>query len=243
MLDIPFEPIFFGVNINVHLILEYLAFFIGFRYYVYLKKKNGDYIHDDNRLSIIIGAAIGAFIGSRLIGILENPLVINDNVINLLSMKTIMGGLFFGMLGVELTKKIIKEKKSSGDLFTFPLIIAIIIGRLGCFLSGTNEFTYGIMTHSFLGMDLGDNIPRHPITLYEIVFLIILFHTLKSVKNFRKDGDSFRWFIISYFAFRFFIEFLKPNTFYILGLSTIQLLCIVCIFYYRKTITNYLNAH
>lgn len=243
MLNIPFEPNFFGVDINVHLILEYLAFFIGFRYYVYLKKKQGDHINSNNRLSILLGAAIGAFIGSRIIGILENPLVINKNVIDLLNMKTIMGGLFFGMLGVELTKKIIGEHKSSGDLFTLPLILAIIIGRIGCFLSGTNEFTYGRETIFFMGMDLGDNIPRHPISLYEIVFLMCLFYILKSVKKFQRDGDSFRWFMISYFCFRFFIEFLKPNTFYILGLSTIQLLCIICVVYYRKTITNYLHAN
>lgn len=242
-MNIPFEPNFFGVDINIHLILEYLAFFIGFRYYLYLKKKQGDHINSNNRLSIILGATIGAFLGSRVIGVFENPLKLDENIIHLLNIKTIMGGLFFGMLGVEYTKKIIGEEKSSGDLFTFPLIIAIIIGRIGCFLSGTNEFTYGKKTDFITGINLGDNILRHPIALYEIVFLIALFNILKSIKKFRYQGDTFRWFMISYFSFRFFIEFLKPNTFYILGLSTIQLLCIWCLIYYRKTIVNYLNAH
>ena len=54
-----------------------------------------------------------------------------------------MGGLFGGLLGVELAKKIIGEKQSSGDLFVFPIILGIFIGRIGCFLSGINEFTYG----------------------------------------------------------------------------------------------------
>ena len=60
-----------------------------------------------------------------------------------------MGGLFGGLLGVELVKKMIGEKQSSGDLFTLPIILGIIIGRLGCFLTGIKEFTFGKET-SFL---------------------------------------------------------------------------------------------
>ena len=37
-MTIPYEPIWFDCQINVHLVLEYLAFFLGFRYYLYLRK-------------------------------------------------------------------------------------------------------------------------------------------------------------------------------------------------------------
>ena len=47
----------------------------------------------------------------------------------------------------------IGEKNSSGDLFTLPIILGIFIGRIGCFLTGINEFTYGKETNSFLGMN------------------------------------------------------------------------------------------
>lgn len=225
---------------NLHLIFEYLAFFIAFRYYTFLKKKNTDSISSNNRLSIILGAAIGALIGSRFIGILENPLdLINKNIIELLNTKTIMGGLFGGLLGVEITKKIIGEHKSSGDLFTFPIIVGIIIGRIGCFLSGTDEFTYGKETLLFTGMDLGDGIMRHPIALYEIIFLILLLILLKRIKYYNNltSGLLFKLFMIAYFGFRFCIEFLKPNVFFLIGLSTIQILCLICLVYYRKSIS------
>ena len=171
-MTIPFEPELFGININIHLILEYLAFFIAFRYYVVLRRKSNDIISSGNRLSIILGAALGALLGSRLIGILENPTVeISEaNFIQLLNTKTIMGGLFGGLLGVEISKKIIGEKVSSGDLFVFPIILGIFIGRIGCFLSGVNEFTYGKVTTSIFGMDLGDGLLRHPTSLYELFF-------------------------------------------------------------------------
>ncbi len=215
---------------------------MAFRYYVFLRKHSSDVISSNNRLSIILGAALGALIGARLIGFLENPMITfsQENIIQLLNTKTIMGGLFGGLLGVEFSKKRIGETKSSGDLFTFPIILGIFIGRVGCFLSGVNEFTYGKETCFFMGMDLGDGDLRHPTSLYELVFLILLFFGLKYIKKNKnlKSGDLFKWFMIFYFGFRFFIEFLKPNVFYVFGLSTIQILCIICWLYYYKTLRN-----
>ncbi len=241
-MQIPFEPALFGYELNIHLILEYLAFFIAFRYYVFLRKNVTDTISSMNRLSIILGAIIGALIGSRLVGFLEYPLIefSKENIIQLLNTKTIMGGLFGGLLGVEMAKKMIGEKQSSGDLFTLPIIVGIFIGRIGCFLSGTNEFTYGSETTFFVGMNLGDDVLRHPIALYELVFLTFLFIFLKKLqqKEILKNGILFQYFMISYFSFRFILEFIKPNQFFVLGLSSIQILCIICVLYYHKTVIN-----
>ncbi|MEL0455361.1 prolipoprotein diacylglyceryl transferase family protein [Flavobacteriaceae bacterium SZ-1-7] len=247
-MQIPFEPQVFGYHVNIHLILEYLAFFLAFRYYVVLRRKVTDHISTLNRLSIILGAALGALIGSRLVGFLENPSIgiSDENLIQLLNTKTIMGGLFGGLLGVELAKKIIGEPQSSGDLFVFPIILGIFIGRIGCFLSGINEFTYGKETASVFGMDLGDGIMRHPTSLYELIFLIFLFISLKTIqkKVVLKNGELFKIFMLSYFGFRFLIEFFKPNIFYVFGLSSIQILCVLCWLYYSKFILQKLkNAY
>lgn len=235
---IPFEPILFGIKINIHLILEYLAFFIAFRYYIMLRKRSTDRISSNNRLSIIIGAVFGALFLSRIVAFLENPILhYQQSWIAILNNKTIMGGLFGGLLGVELAKKIIGEKQSSGDLFTLPIIIGIIIGRIGCFLAGTKEFTYGIKTSFVFGLDLGDGIIRHPIALYEVVFLLFLFITIKGLENRNlENGMRFKIFMISYFLFRFIIEFIKPNAFLVLGLSSIQFLCLLCLAYYFNTL-------
>lgn len=242
-MKIPFEPILFGYSMNIHLVLEYLAFFFAFRYYVFLRKGSMDSITSLNRLSIILGAAIGALIGSRVMGFLENPIIeiSKENIIQLLNAKTIMGGLFGGLIGVEISKKIIGETQSSGDLFVFPILLGIFIGRIGCFLSGTNEFTYGKETKSVFGMNLGDGLLRHPTALYELIFLTVLFFSLKNIKknSALNNGELFKWFMILYFGFRFFLEFFKPNIFYIFGLSSIQILCIICWLYYYKTILKY----
>jgi phosphatidylglycerol---prolipoprotein diacylglyceryl transferase len=246
-LTIPFEPKLAGWPINIHLIFEYLAFFIAYRYYIFLKRRTPDLISPSNRISIILGAALGAFVGSRMMGFLENPMPGSTALswIYLYNVKTIMGGLFGGLLGVEIAKSIIKEKKSSGDLFTLPMILGIFIGRIGCFLSGVNEFTYGTTTSFIAGMDLGDGFKRHPIALYELLFLVLLFILLRRLygQNKLENGLLFRSFMLSYFGFRFVIEFIKPNIFFLFGLSSIQWLCIVCFVYYRKTLMNLSRAY
>lgn len=240
LISLPYEPILFGIKVNMHLVLEYLAFFVGFRYYLYLRKRTTDAISTNNRLSIIIGAIFGALFFSRLMAFLENPpLHYSQGIISLLNNKTIMGGLFGGLLGVELVKKVIGEKQSSGDLFTLPIIVGIIIGRLGCFLAGTKEFTFGKETNFYFGMDLGDGLSRHPIALYEIVFLLGLFFLIQQLQKSRqplKKGSHFKIFMIGYFSFRFMLEFLKPNSYFLFGLSSIQYLCLLCLLYYYKSI-------
>jgi phosphatidylglycerol:prolipoprotein diacylglycerol transferase len=143
-----------------------------------------------------------------------------------------------GLIGVETIKKIIGEKSSSGDLFTYPLLLAIIIGRIGCFCNGIFESTYGNETSWIMGLDLGDGKLRHPVTLYEIAFLILLWGLLKFAENKNNfiNGFRFKVFMIGYLLFRFFLEYLKPHEILSAGLSVIQLSCLCGLFYYRKTI-------
>ncbi len=89
-------------------------------------------------------------------------------------------------------------------------------------------------------MDLGDGLKRHPIAMYELVFLVLLFIFLKKIQKQTQlvNGMLFKYFMILYFSFRFFIEFLKPNEFLVIGLSSIQILCLICLLYYHKTLEN-----
>lgn len=242
-MQIPYEPEIIGLKINIHLFFELASYFIGFRYYLYLRKKVNDEIPSINRLWIILGAIIGGYLGSRIVAWSEQPYFeITLNAFwNITQSKSIMGGLFGGLIGVEVMKLIIKEKSSSGDLFTFPIIIGIMIGRIGCFLKGVKEFTYGIETTIFLGMNLGDGLLRHPIMLYEIIFLLSLSLMLIIIRKKLSSGELFKLFMILYFTFRFVIEFIKPNTFFILGLSSIQWLCLICLLYYSIFIINFIQ--
>ena len=186
---------------------------------------------------IIIGALVGALLGSKIIGTLENPQAFLDAENQFLffwTSNTIVGGLTLGLIGVELTKKIIGHKESTGDLIVFPLILAMIIGRIGCFLTGVYEQTYGIETTSIFGMNLGDGLMRHPVALYEIVYLLLLWIVLKIIqeKYIYPSGYLFQIFMLAYFLFRFCLDFIKPIHPLFLGLSSIQLTCVCVIIYY-----------
>src|ERR1044072_8830858 len=100
----------------VHTIFEVAAFFIGFRYYLFLRKKSGDAIHELNRTWIIVGAAAGALIGSRIVGAFENPFWLHQlslkNIFIAFNSKTIVGGLFGGILGRSEERRVGKECRS-----------------------------------------------------------------------------------------------------------------------------------
>ena len=230
-----------STKILLHVVLELLAFFIGFRYFLWLRRKGGDTINAPNRTWIIIGAVIGALVGSRLIGGLEDPPQIGK-AHNLLfyfyENKTVVGGFLGGLAGVEITKKIIGEKNASGDLFVYPIILALMIGRIGCFSMGIYEETYGTITGLPWGMNLGDGQLRHPVCLYEIIFLGGLWLTLVMLKKkfLLEAGSLFKLFMIAYLVFRFFLDFIKPHYTFSIGLSAIQLTCAAGLIYYSPYI-------
>ena len=224
-----------------HFVFETLAFVVGFRYFLYLRNKQQDLISESNRIWILISATFGSLLFSRIIGALENPIELMNSENKLLyiySNKTILGGLLGGVFAVEVMKKIIKVNSSSGDLFTFPLIVAMIIGRIGCFSMGIHEPTFGVETKFILGMNLGDGLYRHPVALYEIGFLILIFGLIKLLEKNRifKNGIRFQFFMIFYLIFRLLIDFIKPGFHYIYSLGTIQLCSIAGLLYYYKTI-------
>ncbi len=240
-MNFPIELRLLGYTINLHMLLETLAFFIGFRYYTYLKKTHIDLISTSNRSWILIGAIFGALLGSRLLGALEEPDKLMTATYPLLYIymnKTILGGLLGGLWVVEITKKILGEKNSSGDLFTFPLLLAMVIGRIGCFFNGITEKTYGIPTSFITGMDLGDGVLRHPVALYEIFFLVLLWISIYFIekKHTFENGYRYQFFMISYCLFRYCMDFIKPIDAYFYGIGTIQIACLVALFYYSKTI-------
>ncbi|MES2773527.1 MAG: prolipoprotein diacylglyceryl transferase family protein [Bacteroidota bacterium] len=229
------------IEVSFHVVLEFLAFFIGFRYYLFLRKKQGDAIGSANRVWILIGAIFGALIGSRLVGGLESmeQLKLAPNKwLHFYGNKTVAGGFLGGLFGVEFMKKIIGEKTRSGDLFVYPIILALLIGRLGCLSMGVYEDVYGAPTSFFMGMDLGDGIRRHPLILYEMFFLILLWVAIKKAgENYPlANGSSFILFMIGYLLFRFCIEFLKTREQYLLGLGAIQLASLLGLVYYSTYI-------
>lgn len=239
----PFQLDFFGNKIYLHFIFETLAFIVGVRLYYYLKKGINDPISDINRLWIMLGAMIGALIGSRVIAMLETPSEIaNQTVLTFYQNKTVAGGFLGGLFGVELFKKMIGVKTASGDIYVIPIIVALFIGRIGCFSMGIAEPTFGNETTFFTAMNLGDGKLRHPVALYEMVFMVLLLLLFYKIRNVQLvNGDRFKLFMVLYFLYRFCVEFIKPYESLFLGLSVIQWSSIFIFAYYWKFILRLFN--
>jgi len=235
--QIPLGPL----TLDAHLVFETAGMILGFRYFLYLRKRQTDAIVESNRAWIIIGATLGALIFSRALGALEHPLTWLHSPHPLLyfyANKTVVGALLGGLFAVEITKKILGERQRSGDLFVYPLILAMMIGRVGCFSAGLTEETYGLPTGSWVGIDLGDGLRRHPVALYEIAFLGLVWLLLWTIERRRPLKSGYRWqlFMIAYLVFRLLMDLIKPRYSWFWGLSSIQLACVVGLAYYARTI-------
>ncbi len=164
-----------SLRIHPHVLFEALSYFIGFRIYLWTRRPSG--MSKLVSLQILAGTILGAAIGSKVLFWLEDPAATWTAFSQghfLWGGKTIVGGLLGGLIGVELAKKWAGWKSSTGDDFAYPMIIGIAIGRIGCFLTGLDDHTYGTATTLFTGVDFGDGVLRHPTQLYEMGFLIVL---------------------------------------------------------------------
>lgn len=234
-MEFPFHISIGSFDIHPHFFFDVIAYFIA--YQIYRKQRPKNYLGSDSAhpIGLLIYAITGAFLFSKCLAWLEHPFEYfsiwsnkDMNVFEKLSIlnqgKTIVGGIIGGWMGVELYKAKRKINTSSGDCYAIPLCIGMMIGRIGCFLTGLEDKTHGQPSTLPWAIDFGDGITRHPTQLYEILFLLFLFITLLVLKSRTKlnPGLEFKIFVILYLIFRFMIEFIKPIYLYPWGLSMIQ---------------------
>ena len=238
---IPFGP----WRLHPHTVFEVLAYTVGFQIYRGLRRREGDVINNPTRWSIVVAAAVGGAIGSRVLGALEQPSLLvahwRDPLV-VFGGKTIVGGLIGGLIAVEWTKRRIGVTTRTGDLFALPLAVGIAVGRIGCFLTGLDDGTFGTPTALWSGIDFGDGIRRHPTQLYEIGFLLLLACILAAAPpRLNRAGDRFRLFMVGYFAFRVGIDAVKPDPPLTFGLSAIQVACVAMLLYYSPDLRRWMT--
>ena len=207
------------------------------------------------RWGLLAGAALGAAIGARGLYMLQYWQALHGRPLGVwLGGKTIVGGLLGALAGVEVAKWRLGWRQSTGDGFVLPLVVAIVVGRIGCQLSGLTDLTYGNVTSLPWGWDYGDGLPRHPTAAYEILgvglLALLVWRGPLARRLERHRGDRFRAFLAGYCLLRLGLEALKPPygpvaagelTPQFLGpLTAIQWACIGCLAYYAKDIRRWL---
>lgn len=153
---------------------------------------------------LLAGAALGAYaFGSANLWLSGQPGVA----------RSIEGGIAGAILAIELYKRRTGIRSRTGARFALPFAAGVAVGRIGCFLSGLDDFTHGTPTTLPWGHDFGDGVLRHPVQLYESAAMAAF--ACVYVARVRK-GDAF-WIANGFFlaagfygAQRFLWEFLKP---------------------------------
>ncbi len=217
----------FGLKAHAHFVLDFAAWALGFN--TYRIRRSRALMTGFQAAAAVLGAALGGLFGARLLGALAGMPEVGFVGALARGDKTIVGALIGGTAGVELAKRLTGIAGRTGDEVVLPLGLGLAVGRLGCFLSGLDDRTHGVPTALPWGIDLGDGITRHPVQLYEAAFVVAALALLAWRKRARPyiQGDLFRGFIVLYLTFRFAVDFLKPFPAAPLGVTAIQLACLL----------------
>jgi prolipoprotein diacylglyceryltransferase len=113
-------------------------------------------------LSYIAVLVFGAGVGAVLFGTANLWLSHQAGIA-----RSIEGGIAGAIVTVEFYKRIAGISVRTGARFALPLAVGVAVGRIGCFLSGLDDFTHGTATALPWGHDFGDGVLRHPVQLYE----------------------------------------------------------------------------
>ena len=145
------------------------------------------------------------------------------------------GGLLGGALGLFLfTKREKWDFWQAADIAVFGLALGQVIGKIGCFLNGCG---YGQPTNFFLGVKfLGLAERRHPTQIYEAVLVFFIYYFLlrlerkyrlfewyKGKKDKAAPGFLSLVYLIFYNLARIFLENLRGDSLYWMGIKTAQL--------------------
>ncbi len=231
-----FPVVVFGLH--PHRLFDVLSLLVGAQLFWWgLRRRREGTLQGDDKWTVAGGCLVGAALGAKAIVLLEDPpatLALVANPLFWVSGKSIVGALLGGLVGVEVAKRAAGITRSTGDHFVLPLCVGLAIGRLGCFLSGLQDDAYGVHTSLPWGVDFGDG-PRHPTQLYEVAFALAFLAALPWLRRRpREEGDLFRLFMVSYFAFRFLEEFLRVAPRPYLGLTVYHVACAAGLVYYLR---------
>jgi prolipoprotein diacylglyceryltransferase len=127
--------------------------------------------------------------------------------------RSIEGAIAGGILAVELYKRSARITARTGARFALPLAVGVAVGRIGCYLAGLDDFTYGTATALPWGHDFGDGIARHPVQLYESAAMaaFAVFYVVRLRRNDRFVIENGFYLSVGYYGLqRFLWEFIKP---------------------------------
>jgi phosphatidylglycerol:prolipoprotein diacylglycerol transferase len=179
---------------------------------------------------LTLAAYIGGWVGARLFLIPSGwEYFTNDPIAFLLSGSGWVwyGGLIGGAIGaLFVARRHAVPLLVLGDIAAPALAVGLAIGRLGCELSGDGD--YGVPTNLPWGMSYPNGVVPttervHPAPAYEMFACLGMFAYLWSVRRrAERAGTLFGRYLVMAGIARFFVEFVRRNPAWLVGLTTAQ---------------------
>jgi len=183
-----------------------------------------------NALEIVVGAAIGGFLGARIYYLIEHW---GEPGEGLFSGSGLVwyGGVAGGVIGVILIatwKRI--PLGVMANAAAAPLALAYVIGRIGCQLAGDGD--YGSATSLPWGMSYPDGtVPTteivHPTPIYESIAMLVVFWVLWRFRGrLTAPWSLFGLYLVLAGIERLLVEFVRRTPTEFAGLTTAQIISV-----------------
>ncbi|MBU4210508.1 prolipoprotein diacylglyceryl transferase [Patescibacteria group bacterium] len=213
-----------------------ITIIIGINYF----QKYNSQLSANKQNKLIIGTLISAILGARIYHVLDLHSYYSQNPIQILNFPAGGLGIFGAFLSATFYIYIFCRKNKINFFKLINSFITIIplcqsIGRWANFI---NQEGWGIATNSFLGQIFS---PKgfHPVWFYESILNLCLFLLLSCHKYVRhsesdqSDEESHKnqtaFYLIGYGSIRFFLEFLRTDTWQINSIKIGQILSVLFI--------------
>ena len=193
---------------------------------------------DDRLVLVYVAALAGAFLGAKLVYLgAEGWLHWHDpnRWVILATGKSVTGALLGGYLAVEIAKRLLGYRGTTGDWFAVIVPVGIVLGRVGCILNGC--CLGRACEPSWFTMNDANGVARWPAALVELLFNALMLGVIlmlrgragtplpavvrnvasgahgvtRPTNNYVLAGQHFHIYLMAYGLFRFLHEFLRDT--------------------------------
>jgi phosphatidylglycerol:prolipoprotein diacylglycerol transferase len=248
LIEININPIAF-LTVRWYGICVALAIAVIVLWVAWQVKKGARVSYDTVFIAAIVGIPSGVVV-SRLLHVIDNiviaklhpELVLAGQVIDYTQYPgqiiggmglTIWGAVLGAALGIWICSKFSRFKFAYlADLIVPGLILAQIIGRIGCTINGCCYGSVCSLPWAIIYIhpdSLGPHgIAVHPTQVYEIIYLLLIFGVVLLLKDkLKPDGSIFFIYLGLYSLWRLGIDFLRDGTPFLFGLHQAQVVGII----------------
>jgi len=239
LITIGIDPIAFTIgdmSVRWYGVMIALAVVVLILWAVWRIRRGAD-ISYDSLLTVALIAIPSGIIISRLLHIIDlfGFYLANPGMIWGFGGLTIWGAVLGATLGIWIYSRFSDFKYGYFmDMIAPGVLLAQAVGRVGCTINGC---CYGMAAPAWLPWSVVYTNPDsyaplgiavHPTQPYEIIFLLIVFGVLFSLrKRFQPEGSLFLIYLIMYSIWRLGLGFLRDGTDFLFGLQQAQVVGIV----------------